>query len=103
MVTILSVFSKRKILHLFWIIVSVEGSDIGSGFGPMVIAGVLDIGGIDFFLELCSPLLSLLRGHNHSLTSLVASCYLCGAYICVKNRKLRFLFHFIINDLGFLF
>lgn len=82
---------------------SIEGSDIGSCFGRMGIVRVLGIGGIDFLLDLCSPFLSLLGGHNHSLASLGAACHLCGAHICVKNRKLRFLFHFIISSLLFLF
>jgi hypothetical protein len=80
-----------------------EVSDIGSGLAGMGIVGVLSIGGIDFLLDLCGPFLSLLGGHDHGLAPLGAACHLCGAYICVENRKLGFLFHFIISGLLFLF
>jgi hypothetical protein len=72
---------------------SIEGSYIGSGLERVAIVGVLS----HFHLDLCSPFLPLFGGHNHGLTSQSAAGYLRRVHITIENRKLRFIFHFIIN------
>lgn len=69
-----------------------------SGLFSVAIVGILSICSSHFLLDLCGPFLPLFDGHNHGLAPLSATGYLRRADISIENRKLRLIFHFIIND-----